>query len=85
MTVPLLMASSMPKRVSPGTQPSSWACFQLQLGGGNDKGGDGQRSGPSKRRQERRRTHDSPPSRTPTMTLMPLSRALRPWPWPCEP
>lgn len=29
--------------------------------------------------------HDLPSLRTPTMTLRPLSRRLRPWPWPCEP
>lgn len=29
--------------------------------------------------------HEAPFFRTPTMTLRPLSRRLRPWPWPCEP
>jgi len=29
--------------------------------------------------------HEVPFFRTPTMTFKPLSRRLRPWPWPCEP
>lgn len=29
--------------------------------------------------------HEVPFFRTPTMTFRPLSRRLRPWPWPCEP